>query len=81
MPKEKASKAKMFSRPFHGPFRLDTGVVVVPVHKPQEASIRVALDRICRCPEDIQTDVFLSGVWEEVHEAKKEGGSEEDSQQ
>jgi hypothetical protein len=61
MPKEKASKAYKFARPFHGPYRvtgvLDTGVTVCPVHRPDEESIRVALNRVRRCPEAIATGV------------------------
>ena len=54
MPKEKLTKAYKFARPFHGPYRvvevLDTGVSVRPVHRPQEESFRVALNRLRRCP-------------------------------
>ena len=54
MPKEKLTKAYKFARPFHGPCRvvevLDTGVSVRPVHRPQEESFRVALNRLRRCP-------------------------------
>ena len=50
MPKEKASKAYKFARPFHGPFRvmdvLETGVIVQPVGRPQDEGIRVAFDRV-----------------------------------
>ena len=62
MPKDKANKAYKFARLFHGPFRvtevLDTGVTVKPVHRPQEGSIRVASNRIRRCPHAIASDVF-----------------------
>ena len=65
MPQEKATKAYKFARPFCGPFRVtevvDTGVLVRPVHRPQEESIRVALDRIRRCPNAIAPDVFWAG--------------------
>ena len=54
MPKEKASKAYKFARPFHGPFRvmdvLETGVIVQPVDRPQDGDIRVSFDRVRRCP-------------------------------
>ena len=55
-------KAYKFARPFHGAFRvtevLDTGVPVRPVYRPQEGSIRVALNRISRCPHAVASDVF-----------------------
>ena len=57
MPKDKATKAYKFARPFHGPFRvvdvLETGLSVCPVGHPQEESIRVALNRVRRCPDAI----------------------------
>ena len=50
MPKEKLTKAYNFARLFHGPYRvvkvLDTRVSVRPVHRSQEESIRVALNRL-----------------------------------
>ena len=63
MPKEKASKAYKFTCPYHGPYRvteaLDTGVVVRPVNKPDDkSSIRVALNRVHRCPDPVPDDVF-----------------------
>ena len=61
MPKEKASKAYKFARPFHGPFRvmdvLETGVIVQPVDRPQDGSIRVAFDRVRRCPTRVPEGV------------------------
>ena len=57
MPKEKATKAYKFARPFHGPFRvvevLDAGVVVRPVDPWRGESIRVAVNRVRRCPEAV----------------------------
>ena len=48
MPAEKRGKAYKFARTFHGPFRvvelLENGVRVVPVDKPQESPVRVALN-------------------------------------
>ena len=60
MPKEKASKAYKFARPFHGPYRvveaLDSGVVVRSIHRPQEESFRVAVNRVRRCPDAISQE-------------------------
>jgi len=57
MPAAKATKAYKFARPFHGPYRItavhETGIEVRPVDRPQEGSIRVALNRVRRCPEQI----------------------------
>ena len=57
MPKEKATKAYKFARPFHGPFRvvevLDAGVVVRLVDPWRGESIRVAVNRVRRCPEAV----------------------------
>ena len=62
MPKDKANKAYKFARPFHGSFRvvevLDTGIIVRPVDRPQEDTIRVAINRVRRCPGTIPDDVF-----------------------
>ena len=64
MPGDKSSKAYKLSQPFHGPFRmtevLDAGVVVCPVDRPQEQSIRVALNRMRHCPEAIREEATLS---------------------
>ena len=65
MPKEKATKAYKFARPFHGPFRvvevLEAGVVVQQVSKPQERSFRVTLSRVRRCPEEIPQGKYWRG--------------------
>ena len=62
MPKEKANKAYKFARPFHGPFRvvevLETGVVVREVDQPQGETIRVAFNRVQRCPNPIPENEF-----------------------
>ena len=51
MPKEKATKAYKFARPFHGP--VEAGVVVRPVDIWRGESIRVAVNRVRRCPEAV----------------------------
>ena len=62
MPAAKNSKAHKFARPFHGPFRVleanNTGVVVRPVNQPDVPSIRVALNRVRRCPNEIGNDFW-----------------------
>ena len=53
MPKEKASNAYKFARPFYGPYRvveiLETGLVVRPVDRPEGETMRVACNRVRRC--------------------------------
>ena len=50
MPKEKASKAYKFARPFYGPYRvvevLETGLVVRPVDRPEGETMQVACNRV-----------------------------------
>lgn len=62
MPQEKACKAYKFARPFHGPYRvaevLDTGLLVRPVGHPEQESIRVAVNRVRRCPAAIAEEEF-----------------------
>ena len=57
MPAEKRGKAYKFARPFRGPFRVVTlyenGADVRLVDKPQAEAIRVALNRVRRCPTEI----------------------------
>ena len=61
MPSSKKGKAHKLARPFHGPYRVvetvDNGVIVTPVDLPQETPIRVAMDRVRRCPKEI-SDTF-----------------------
>ena len=61
MPRTKQNKAYKFARAFHGPYRVkeafETGVVVLPVDRPNQEPIRVAIDRVRRCPRQIP-DVF-----------------------
>ena len=75
MPSAKQNKAYKFARAFHGQYRvkevMETGIVVVPVDRPNQAPIRVALDRVRRCPEQI-TNTF----WP----AKKQAQTESESQ-
>ena len=57
MPAAKAGKAHKFARPFHGPYRVlevtTNNARAVPVGKPQDAPIFVALERIRHCPEEV----------------------------
>ena len=61
MPSAKKGKAHKLARPFHGPYRVtetvDNGVMVTPIDRPQDTPIRVAMDRVRRCPKEIP-DVF-----------------------
>ena len=62
MPAEKRGKAYKFARTFHGPYRvvelLENGVRVVPVDKPQESPIRVALNRVRCCPVQLPNEFW-----------------------
>lgn len=57
MPAAKAGKAHKFARPFHRPYCVlevtTNNARVVPVSKPEDAPIFVALKRIRHCPEEI----------------------------
>ena len=58
--------AYKFARPFYGPYRIieqnEFGVVVWPVDKPQSEPIRVAYDRIRRCPDEIPNEFWPTSV-------------------
>ncbi len=64
MPGAKSGKAYKFARPFHGPYRItaqyEAGVEVRPVDRPQAQPIRVAFNRVRRCPEGIP-DTYWPG--------------------
>ena len=53
----KRGKAHKFYRPFQGPYRIieiwGTGAEVLLIEKPKAGTIRVALDRLRRCPKEI----------------------------
>ena len=57
MPSAKSTKAYKFARPFYGPYRViavhDAGLEVRPVDRPHAPVIRVALNRVRRCPDEI----------------------------
>ena len=57
MPGAKRGKAYKFTRAFHGPFRvvemMENGAIVKPVDRPQEDSVRVAIDRLRACPVEV----------------------------
>ena len=59
MPTERLGKAHKFARPFRGPYRImnlfDNGAEVKLIEKPQAGTIRVALDRVRRCPYEIES--------------------------
>lgn len=64
MPAAKSSKAYKFARPFHGLYRIitmfETGVEVRPVDRPQAPTIRVAFNRVRRCPQEIADVSWLN---------------------
>ena len=61
MPSAKNTKAYKFARPFFRPYRVvvvhPTGLEVRPVDRPHAPTIRVALNRVRRCPDEI-SDTF-----------------------
>ena len=57
-PTLKSDPAHKLASPFKGPYRVigvhDNGLDVVLVSNPRASSIRVALNRVRRCPEEVQ---------------------------
>ena len=57
MPAASSGKAYKLSRPFHGPYHVirvhENGVEVRPVDQPRATTIRVALNRVRRCPREV----------------------------
>ena len=57
-PAEKTGELRKLARPFHGPYRIiwmDVNTAHIRrVDKPQEDTILVALDRLRRCPDEIE---------------------------
>ena len=57
MPAKRQGKAHKFARPFGGPYRIvamcENGAEVKLIDKPQSDTIRVALNRVRRCPVEI----------------------------
>lgn len=57
MPASKANKAYKFAKPFEGPYRVlatyENGADVRLVDQPSSGTLRVALDRLRQCPEQI----------------------------
>ena len=57
MPVLKSGPAHKLARPYKGPYRViatyPNGVELVPVDKPKAIPIRVALNRVRRCPSDV----------------------------
>ena len=62
MPAAKSGPAWKLARPFHGPFRvtraMEGSVEVVPIDRPQEQPIRVSLQRVRRCPIEIEDQFY-----------------------
>ena len=58
MPAMKTGPLRKLSRPYKGPYRVistyPNGVKVHPINQPRAEAIRVALNRVRRCPEEIQ---------------------------
>ena len=51
---EQTGAKRKFARPFHGPYRLvEVRTKIQPVDRPAEEPILVALNRLCRCPDEV----------------------------
>lgn len=62
MPAAKTGPSYKLARPYHGPYRItashETGIEATPVDRPQDTPIRVALNRVRVCPEEIGNDFY-----------------------
>uniref|UniRef100_A0A1X7UR29 Integrase catalytic domain-containing protein n=1 Tax=Amphimedon queenslandica TaxID=400682 RepID=A0A1X7UR29_AMPQE len=63
MPHEAMGKNRKLARPHFGPYRVvevhPNGVTVKPVDKPRDATIRVNLDRVTLCPNELLDTSWL----------------------
>lgn len=59
VPSIKQGKAHKFARPFRGPYRImqlyENGADIRPVDHPQAETIRVSLNRLRVCPDELKT--------------------------
>ena len=62
MPAATKWKAHKFAHPFHGPYRIlelsTNDTKVVPVDKPRDTPLLVALERVHHCPDELPPDEF-----------------------
>ena len=62
MPAARSGKAYKLSRPFHGPYRItkmyENGADVRPVDKPKDKPIRVALNRLRVCADEMSDEFW-----------------------
>ena len=79
MPAKTTGKTRKFARPFHGPYRVlevfEQGVSVRPIDDPRANPIRVSLDRVRRCPEEMP-DAF----WPNRRQASRQNDSDKSEQ-
>ena len=75
-PAEKTGERRKLARPFHGPYRvvrLDTNTAHIRrVDKPQDDTILVAVDRLRRCPDDLEEGCWPPAGPEKQRKRKKE---------
>ena len=59
-PAEKTGAARKLARPFHRPYRLvklgSNTAKIRRVDRPEDEPIRVAINRLCRCPAELAYD-------------------------
>ena len=64
-PQEESGANRKLSRPWHGPYRIEsvslTGVVAVKVYFPQEGSIQVHAQRVTKCPMNFPSGYYWYG--------------------
>ena len=84
VPSAKQGKAHKFARPFRGPYRIinlyDNGADIRPVDCPQQATTRVSLNRLRKCPKEISEPdggPVLENATVEGRDCVEEGTAEE----
>ena len=66
MPYEDSGKLRKLALPYHGPYRVlditTNGVSVRPVDHPDQEPIRVNLDRVTKCPDELPDISWLGNT-------------------
>ena len=62
MPSARSGTTWKLARPFHGPFRVvnvkENGLEVCPVDRPRDEPIRVSLNQVRRCPDEVGKEFY-----------------------
>ena len=63
MPQEVKGKTRKLARPYHGPYRVlevyPSGLSVRPVDRPNDTPMRVNLERVTLCPDELPDTTWL----------------------